>query len=68
MALTPEVVQKIDELAEATATSRSELIEKTFRQLPGVAPVKDPGKKKVGVEKPTWMSMEQWRELLARYD
>ncbi|GEM_PF-6777422 len=68
VALTPEVVQKIDELAEATATSRSELIEKTFRQLPGVAPVKDPGKKKVGVEKPTWMSMEQWRELLARYD
>lgn len=67
VALTPEVVQKIDELAEATATSRSELIEKTFRQLPGVVPVKEPSNNKVGVEKPTWMSMQQWRELLALY-
>jgi superfamily II DNA or RNA helicase/5-methylcytosine-specific restriction endonuclease McrA len=67
VALTPEVVQKIDDLAEANATSRSELIEKTFRQLPGVASVEDQSKKKVGVDKPTWMTMQQWRELLALY-
>lgn len=61
----PRSFKSIDDLAEARASSRSELIEKTFRQLPGVAPVIDPDKKKVGVNKPTWMSLQQWRELLA---
>jgi 5-methylcytosine-specific restriction endonuclease McrA len=27
--------------------------------------VKDPDKKKVGVNKPTWMSTQQWHELIA---
>ncbi len=67
VALTPEVVEKIDDLAEATATSRSELIEKTFRHLPGAAQVNDLGKKKAGANKPTWMSQQQWRELKALY-
>lgn len=65
VALTPEVVDKIDDLAEARATSRSELIEKTFRQLPVASQSQDFGHKKVGADKPTWMSMQQWRELKA---
>lgn len=30
--------------------------------------MKDPDKKKVGVNKPTWMSTQQWHELIALHD
>lgn len=37
VALTPDVVNKIDNLAQKKETSRSELIETTFRQIPEIS-------------------------------